>query len=280
LKKPGFAVAVVFCAVAIVSHMALAGEATPPKVKSFRADSWRIAFAPYFWTTHLSGDLAVKGRPAEVDMDFTDIFKLTNFAAMIHVEAHRGRVRLMTDVMYLSLGKDAQMSRPDANLYVNANSDQVVWEFGGGYLVSGLIREGMERSPLTFEVIGGGRYSYMDLELNFQAEPDATEDEEALAGIASDSKSWVDPFIGARARLLVAKKWDLGLRADIGGFGVGSQLTVNAVARVSYAASDVISLTLGFRVYDVDVEDGGGSELFVYDTTMMGPLLAVTFNLK
>ena len=264
----------------LLSQAAVPANARPKATKPYRADSWKIMFAPYFWTSHLSGDVMVKGQASDFDMDFGDVFQFTSFTARIHCEAWRGRVRLMTDLMYTSFGEDIQMSHSDTSVYVNINSDQVYWEFGGGYLLTGLIQEGMARSPLQIEVLGGGRYVHMDMELNFQVDPNSPLPQQKLAGTRNGKKDWLDPFIGGRAQLYLADKWLLALRADIGGFGVGSELAWNVVARADYRLSQVLAVTVGYRVFDIKYEDGEGAEKFVYNTRMMGPLLALTFRLK
>jgi hypothetical protein len=222
----------------------------------------------------------VKGQPARVDMDYGDIFEQLQFAASIHAEAWRGRVRLLTDVMYIQMNEDVPLSHPDAEVTVNANSEQVHWEFGGGYLLTGLLREGMARSPLRIEAIGGGRYVYLDLELNFQVSSSALPGQQRLEGSRKEKKSWVDPFVGGRALWYVADHWLLIGRADIGGFGVGSELTWNVIARVDYRASEFFWLTAGYRWYDINYEDGSGDQKFVYDTRRSGVVVALTFRLN
>jgi hypothetical protein len=263
----------------LLQSIALA-ETRPNAARTYRSDTWKVMFAPYFWTSHLSGEVMAKGQAAEYDMDFGDVLEFQNFAAMIHAEAQRGRLRLMTDVMYIEFSEDIPMSYPEAEVRVNINSDKFYWEFGGGYLLTGLVRERMARSPLQIEVIGGGRYAYLDMELNFQADPASALIQQSLAGARSGKKEWLDPFVGGRAQWFAADKWLLALRADIGGFGLGSELAWNTVARVDYRMSASFALTLGYRVFDVKYEDGEGDDKFVYDTRMMGPLLAMTFRLK
>ena len=41
----------------------------------------------------------------------------------------------------------------------------------------------------------------------------------------SGSVDWVDPFVGARLRQLLAPGQNLTLRGDVGGFDVGSDFT-------------------------------------------------------
>ena len=46
----------------------------------------------------------------------------------------------------------------------------------------------------------------------------------------SGSVDWVDPVVGGRIRYNLVPGQDFILRGDVGGFGVGSQFTWNALA--------------------------------------------------
>jgi hypothetical protein len=74
------------------------------------------------------------------------------------------------------------------------------------------------------------------------------------------SVDWVDPLVGARIRHRLAAGQELLLRADVGGFGVGSQFSWNALAAYSweFAVRDGVTYSglLGYRALDVDYEQG------------------------
>ena len=61
---------------------------------------------------------------------------------------------------------------------------------------------------------------------------------------------------------------------DIGGFGASSHLTFQVYGGLGYQANDWFSAELGYRVMDVDYEDGG----FVYDMTVYGPTAGFRFR--
>ena len=77
----------------------------------------------------------------------------------------------------------------------------------------------------------------------------------------------------------MAKALQLQLRGDIGGFGVGCDLTWQATARVNWQVSHVFRLGLGYRWLDQDYESGTGSDTFTWNVLTQGPLVAagVTF---
>jgi hypothetical protein len=82
----------------------------------------------------------------------------------------------------------------------------------------------------------------------------------------SASKDWVDPIIGTRAQWNINNKWFLAGKSDIGGFGVGSELTWTIQGTVGYQFTETISAEFGYRHMDTDFEDGP----FVYDMAEAG----------
>ncbi|MEO5917297.1 MAG: hypothetical protein ABIS50_23910 [Luteolibacter sp.] len=88
----------------------------------------------------------------------------------------------------------------------------------------------------------------------------------ALPTSASDNKQWVDPIVGFRAQYNINDQWYLAGNADIGGFGVSSDLTWSIEAAVGYNFTHRVSAELGYRYLYTDYSDGG----FVYDVAMSG----------
>jgi hypothetical protein len=95
---------------------------------------------------------------------------------------------------------------------------------------------------------------------------------------SSQSKSWVDPFVGAQLNVALSDRWWFDLHGDIGGFDVGSKLAWQAYADVGYRASDLVSVYLGYRALDIDYESGSGSTLFRYDVLTASPQIGVAFR--
>jgi hypothetical protein len=93
---------------------------------------------------------------------------------------------------------------------------------------------------------------------------------------------WVDPLVGARVRHRLAPGQELTLRADIGGFGAGSQFSWNAIAAYNceIAVRDGItySLLLGYRALSVDYEQGSGRTKYEYDVLQHGPITGLTMK--
>jgi hypothetical protein len=97
---------------------------------------------------------------------------------------------------------------------------------------------------------------------------------EAIPNEVSGSKSWVDPFIGFRARYNLTDSLYLAARADIGGFGVSSKLAWQAFGAVGYQLNKHWSTELGYRYLSIDYNRGG----FVFDAAMAGAFVGLTYT--
>jgi hypothetical protein len=97
---------------------------------------------------------------------------------------------------------------------------------------------------------------------------------------ASGDVSWVDPVVGARLRHQIAPAWALTVSGDVGGFGVGSKFSWQALAAVEYEFSRTKTVSwnamIGYRALSVDYSQGSGLTHYAFDNTMHGPVLGVT----
>ncbi len=87
----------------------------------------------------------------------------------------------------------------------------------------------------------------------------------------SGSKGWVDPFVGFRGQCRLSDRTYLAGRADIGGFGVSSDLMWNAYGALGVDISERLAVELGYRYLSVDYQSGG----FAYDVATKGPFVGV-----
>ena len=90
----------------------------------------------------------------------------------------------------------------------------------------------------------------------------------------SDTRTWVDPMVGFRGRYNFTDKCYFAARGDIGGFGVSSDLTLNAFGAVGYQWNKTFSTELGYRYLYVDYAHDG----FVFDAATKGLFLGATFK--
>ena len=88
------------------------------------------------------------------------------------------------------------------------------------------------------------------------------------------------PIIGVRVKHKLAPGQDLSLEADIGGFGIGSRISYQALGayRFNVGATGSVAWAgvLGYRVLYVDYIQGSGSSLFEMNLLQHGPLLGIS----
>ena len=82
------------------------------------------------------------------------------------------------------------------------------------------------------------------------------------------TERWVDPYLGISGRYNLTKAFYLTGRADVGGFGVGSDITVQAYGAVGCQITRSIYSELGYRVLYVDYTDDSNG--YLNNTTTHG----------
>jgi hypothetical protein len=212
-------------------------------------DEWDYKSIMYLWTAGIDGTTGARGRTIEVDQSFGDVLSNLEFGFMGAFRAHKGKWAITGDLMYTGLG--ANTDRPKTEIDI----DQ--WIIGGdiGYEVAENV-----------EVLGGARIVSTQNKLQFQG-PNQFE-------VEAD-KTWVDPLVGVRFTPRLSEKWQLWTRFDIGGFGVGSDLAWQINANAIWQLSDRTGFSFGYRVIDMDYDDGEG---FVFDITTHGPVAGMILS--
>lgn len=149
----------------------------------------------------------------------------------------------------------------------------MILEFGAGYRL-GTLPLGVGSHPaVSLEVLGGGRYVRLDVEL------DITGGGPLGAQLEVDKDvDWLEPFVGARLRFMLSKSLTFAIRGDAGGFGIGSDMTWALVNTLQFQMSRKSVLLLGYRILDIDYDQGSGGTRFVYDIMMHGPTAGVMFR--
>ena len=83
------------------------------------------------------------------------------------------------------------------------------------------------------------------------------------------TEAWADPYIGVSGRYNLTKAFYLTGKVDVGGFGVGSDVTTQAFAALGCQITRNIYSELGFRYLYTNYEDD--SNRFVWKTWTYGP---------
>jgi len=86
--------------------------------------------------------------------------------------------------------------------------------------------------------------------------------------------SWTDPLIGLRGRLNLSKAFYLTAETDVGGFGIGSDIAVDAYAALGCQITRYIYSEVGYRYYYDDFRDASAND-FLYQMSLHGAQLTV-----
>jgi hypothetical protein len=76
----------------------------------------------------------------------------------------------------------------------------------------------------------------------------------------------------------MGEAWDFRFRGDLGGFGVGSDLSYQIELLFGWHATERFTLAFGWRLLDVDYDSGSGANRFIYDIQQQGPELGFAFH--
>src|SRR5262245_66686990 len=94
----------------------------PPPPPSVLSRPWTFTVTPYAWLPFLQGDVTVKGRTVDIDVNpFELLADLEAVPFMGYSEARRGPLVLYNDIFYAKVGVDASVSRSVSNLTVGAS---------------------------------------------------------------------------------------------------------------------------------------------------------------
>ena len=219
-----------------------------------RSAGLEYTLTPYLWGNGLDGTMALGDVTADFDVGFSDLLDNLEIAVPIHFEAKGPVWTLIAEINYVGIGQDL------AQLEGTADIDMLMFDFLSGW----------QWRP-NVELIFGARYVDMDVKLDFTLPPLGAETIKFDAG-----QNWVDPVVGIRygGQLNRRGNWHSSFRADVAGFGLGSELTVNVRLGVGVDLSYVTSLRFGYHWMDTEYEANG----FFYDVLQQGPEIGLSFK--
>ena len=212
---------------------------------------WGFVVAPYLLLPHMNGEMTLGRVESSVEANPGDVFEILQWGFMLYAEAHEELWGVSIDALYMDLSQDGEDLPSQLDAYqgsVEVTSYRRLAPWG--------------------EALVGGRLNFLGGSVQLGT-PVNREN--------SIDKVFFDPFVGGRFTWPDTEKWHFSLRADIGGFGVGSDLAWQIYPVVAYRLSDLVCLTAAYRVVSTDYSDDSDGVLFVYDVITFGPELGVAF---
>ena len=226
---------------------------------------WRHTAFIYGMGAALGGDAYVGPLHVPVDMSISDVFDALEFGAMGAYRADNGTWSITGDATFMGLGGTGKGPR------------------------RGLVKGDVDVDQTTLSLTLGRRVtpalealfslSYVDLSTDVKV----TTTGPAGLVTAKDSAGadWIDPLLGLQYNVPIADAWRFNLRGDVGGFGVGSDLTYQVLTNLRWQANERIGVAFGYRLIAFDYEDGAknGPGYQRYDLDEQGPFIGVTIEL-
>ena len=219
---------------------------------------WSFNVSPYLWVANVEIETSLPSvspsAPPSADRFDTKI----GAGAMFAAQARYRSVGLFVDFAWLQLNTEAINAGP---LYsaVNLKSDFI---HSTAALTYRLPLEG----KFQVEALAGARVWHVANNL------------ESTKGLlpgfdASPDKTWVDPMVGASLNYDLTKRWSVGLKGMVGGFGVSADIAGEVFAGVTYRYKEWGSATLGYRYLHEEYD-----RAFKFNLDTQGFLLGFGFH--
>lgn len=243
-----FVAATLFCC-----GLARAADEAP---KQPSEDRWTFTVAPYAWAAGIKGTVGQFGLPPiEVDASFADVLKHFDIGAMGAAEARYGRFGIATDLQYIRVSTDANTPAGLIADHVEVTSKTLS-------LFGAAMWRAVDTDEASVDLMAGARLWSVNTKVDPVGGP---------LGFTefSDGDTWVDPVIGAKARLNLQNDIYLTGWGMVGGFGAASRITWDVMGAVGYEVTETTSLIAGYRALGVDYQNGD----FLFDVVESGPIL-------
>lgn len=226
---------------------------------------WEHTVIIYAMGAAIDGEATIGNLTVPVEVSISDVFDALEMGAMGAYRADNGTWSFALDATFMGLGGTATSQRD----IVKGDLD-----------MDQLTLMGTVGRRIAPNLEGLFSLSWFDLSTDLELTT-----RNPLTGVettrtAGDDASWVDPMVGLQYNAPFADDWRFNLRGDIGGFGIGSDLSYQLLANVRWQANETIGVVFGYRLIGFDYEDGrkGDRDYQRYDLTEQGPLVGMTIS--
>lgn len=220
MKKIISALTILAGSLATLPAQAAEGDHAIPQV----TDEWRGSITPYLWVANVGGS-AFYGdtKLASVDYSARDIISNLNFAAMMVLEAHHGKLGAMADMVYSYLGvqKSEVLGKP--NLSSNTTVEQGIYTFAATYT--------LHNSKNTYlDGLAGVRV------MNVVTKTELKIADSVYGSGNSIAKTSTAPIAGLKGRVrLGVSDYFIPFYVDVGGMGQATEVTTQQMIGVGRA---------------------------------------------
>lgn len=247
---------------AVIASASIASSAASMAAQDAAAngDDWNVTFTPYVWIAGTKGDIGIpRGEnEVEIDRDFADTLSNLKFAFMGALDVEYHRFVAIADVMYLSVGAEAEGIRDPQFFEGKVDSSVFVGTLAVGYRV-------VDQGPLFVDVFAGGRL--VSLKVDIELEGPLTTRE------VDESRSRIAPMFGGRVRVPLGEDFGLALYGDVGGFK-SSDVKWQLIGTVQWDISRHWRLAAGYRHMQIHHDTRRAD----FDVALSGPIVGVSYR--
>lgn len=219
-----------------------------------RSETNSAQFTIYGWLAGATGKFRpFAGAPTvEFDNSFSEVLGDLDAAFFASAQLRRDRFVAVADVSYASLSREGLV--PPGVPASGKVSQLAITALAGARV--------HDSDQMTVDLLGGARLWDLGGRVSVP-----------LAGVSvAPDKTFVDPVVATRINAPLAPRLSALVQADVGGFGIGSDLTYQAVGTLNYRAGRRSYFSAGWRHLHLDYDDAGTR--FVGSQT--GPIIGFT----
>ena len=227
-------------------------------------DRWFFHADPYLWTANVSGTATVGDVTVPVDRGSEGLSSGIVFLGNLLVEVGRNRWSGIFEIGTVSFDDSTVVggSAP-AGTGLGYSYTILLLRLFAVYRVTPL------ESPHGVSVLAGARFNSHDMDVvSYEGLPDQD---------LAFSEGWLDPTVGVRYYTPLPGNLMVTAKAEVGGFGIGSDFAWSAAGVLGWRFSRPVGVTLGYRYKWVDYKDPGTvpSGSFAYEGSIHGLMLGV-----
>ncbi len=212
---------------------------------------------PYVWGSGVGGTVRpVAGGPSlRFSEGLRDVLEDLDSAFFLSGLFRQDRFVLLGDYSTSRSSRDGTV--PGLGLPVTGRLEQSSFTLAAGY-------RALATKRATIDYLIGLRH--WDVEARAKT---------PVPGLAAGlSVDFTDPILAARTNIRLNDRWSVIGYADVGGFGVGSDLTSQLLATVNWQARERLFLSAGYRHLYVDYDDDGKG----FEGSFSGPILGLSLQ--
>ncbi|MGF1759517.1 hypothetical protein L4D76_16540 [Photobacterium sagamiensis] len=239
-----------------------------------KGDGWTLSAGLYLITQNIEADSTVNtpdggSSTLPVSLDFGNIMDNQDGLGAVFFRYGNGTWGVELDYAFISL-----KNRPNQTIGP-ITIDKITFDVEE-LEIYGTYR--LQHTDFTTEFLAGLRYINHELDIDQTIQtPQPVPTSQSIS--ASFGDDWTDPFFGVRLINNIADtNWFYLTRFDIGGFGVGSDLTWRFDLGGGYAWDNGWQAVAKYKRLDIDFDNDSSSDRYAYDGYEHGILLGAAYS--